>query len=867
MIHIFPKVNTPFDEDVRYPAVSLSEFFDRVWPYDAMAVPYRVPGAEAIPRLLVKEGHADLLRAKGCEPLLTYAILDLDNHGHEAWEKKLQAAAFLDGLLEDLPSTLQDTAGGYTTRAGVRLMWTLDPPVPVSLAKSLLVQLCALVEARTGVPVDPCSHEWSRFMRAPRARRDGVNLDPYVDAAPLLDGEVLKWQTLGFAPLTEGGTEAYDLGEIPDAPVQVTSLDWARADAPQWLQRGDAFPPEAGHTYPALRSTLARLAATGDITDPQLLYSMVLASTVATPSRSPEEAWKLAAWVAQRQGYSLARRTEEEAERPEEVALPTLSEWADVAPHVKVESIGDRRLLERLVAGTRPHRNREDTLAALSRGAELLARPLNHVAQVYRFLLPSAKDARKTTPEQLWTLCTSAVQLHRDKLKAYAETAAFVQRHPLLVSVRTGVYILNTQTQPYTYEHVHKDDLLPGMARQFLYPNLPKDLEVDFTQPLRNAFAEYGLTAKNLVYVSGQRGALLVKAGETWELHVGVHTLRVAVPEYDEGVDRWLRALGGADVEKFLDWLAALTYTRENPCAALYLHGPKGIGKSLLISGIASLWDDRPCDYNAIANGSWTSDLLTSPLVAADEGLKVGKFDRYRVAAEFRNYTANARHTVKQRFVGESTLLGCLRLIFCSNEGDSLPFEGSLDQEGIDAIAERILYVRAGGSAAQVLADIGGRTGVAHWVRHGEVGALGRHLLWLRATRVLKPDARFLVSGSGTDWHRRLAANQGRKPEVLELVLDMLAKATRDPTVHVLLDPENDCVLVNLDSVRAELKQPTAPRMTFKVAREELTKLSVGTERPRFAQGQRRALAIPVQAFIDTGLAERADFQPQGEGT
>ena len=57
------------------------------------------------------------------------------------------------------------------------------------------------------------------------------------------------------------------------------------------------------------------------------------------------------------------------------------------------------------------------------------------------------------------------------------------------------------------------------------------------------------------------------------------------------------------------------------PCAALYLDGGAGVGKTLLADGLARLWTTNGPTELAGVVGSFNDALLSCPLVFADEVL------------------------------------------------------------------------------------------------------------------------------------------------------------------------------------------------------------------------------------------------------
>ena len=86
---------------------------------DAMAVAYVVPGDELFPRL--NSSALPTLVSAGQEPLLNWVFLDIDNPGHAKWSDLGTAYLALAAAVE------ASGMGGYTTRAGLRLVAPVSP--------------------------------------------------------------------------------------------------------------------------------------------------------------------------------------------------------------------------------------------------------------------------------------------------------------------------------------------------------------------------------------------------------------------------------------------------------------------------------------------------------------------------------------------------------------------------------------------------------------------------------------------------------------------------------------------------------------------------------------------------------------------
>ncbi|MEI6805570.1 MAG: hypothetical protein WCK49_03575, partial [Myxococcaceae bacterium] len=90
--------------------------------------------------------------------------------------------------------------------------------------------------------------------------------------------------------------------------------------------------------------------------------------------------------------------------------------------------------------------------------------------------------------------------------------------------------------------------------------------------------------------------------------------MRDLAPVFSKNVDQYLRLLGADSQEQLLDWVSLVTKL-ETPCAALFLHGTSGAGKSLLALGLARLWTKgNPTQLKDVL-GSFNDSLSGCPLV------------------------------------------------------------------------------------------------------------------------------------------------------------------------------------------------------------------------------------------------------------
>ncbi|MEI6790904.1 MAG: primase-helicase family protein, partial [Myxococcaceae bacterium] len=244
--------------------------------------------------------------------------------------------------------------------------------------------------------------------------------------------------------------------------------------------------------------------------------------------------------------------------------------------------------------------------------------------------------------------------------------------------------------------------------------------------------------------------------------------LRLTTPEFNPEVDQYLRLLGGQYAEQLLDWVSLVTKLDE-PCAALFLHGASGAGKSLLTLGLSRLWTvGTPTQIRDVLS-NFNDALVGSPLVVADE--KIHSSNNKEVgSAELRNLIQEYSRPLRRKFQANSTLMGALRVIITANNTNVLGWKENLNGSDIKAIQDRILSIHVGSESANFLRAL------SHQQRCDFVDkdVIAKHALWLRDTRVHKGNVRFLVEGCDQSFHYSLVTNNGINSAVLHWLVGYL---------------------------------------------------------------------------------------------
>jgi hypothetical protein len=222
---------------------------------------------------------------------------------------------------------------------------------------------------------------------------------------------------------------------------------------------------------------------------------------------------------------------------------------------------------------------------------------------------------------------------------------------------------------------------------------------------------------------------------------MGVWQLRNLEPAFNEKIDHWLRLLAGDEYDALSAWLATVTNT-ERPNSCLYIKGPKAIGKSLLVDGLARLWGRKAVRYRDVM-ARFNDSFLKCPLVHLDEGLS-----DHTDSLRFREFISETEHVIETKGQPQYTLQGSARVIVTSNNANALKIQEALNTDDIDAISSRISWISTGSEAAQYLKRLHGRQTTTEWV---EDDLIARHVLWLKQTVEVETEGhenRFLVPGN-----------------------------------------------------------------------------------------------------------------------
>ena len=216
--------------------------------------------------------------------------------------------------------------------------------------------------------------------------------------------------------------------------------------------------------------------------------------------------------------------------------------------------------------------------------------------------------------------------------------------------------------------------------------------------------------------------------------------LRPLEPEYDAEVDAWLELLGNKRAGVLKDWIAGIR-RHDRPNCVLFIPGDPGVGKSLLVRGLARIWDcDGATDIRMVMN-NFNDELRRCPLVVVEEG-KWNRFDD--ITTKLRRFVTDTTRSINKKHLQTMELSGHLRLMVTANNFNL--FAGDqyvLTRADRDAIAQRFLEINPDPRAADFLnkLDPVERDGLAADNR------IAKHALWLAENRKVTSRGRFWVEG------------------------------------------------------------------------------------------------------------------------
>lgn len=236
----------PEYDDDRAGAASLLDILTRPYDLDVHFTAYTAN----VPR---RHTAGSLTRAEEAGVRMVAAVFDVDGEGHQATEE------WWKGELEKFKPLVTEGAFVYRTRGGYRIVYELADPFPVNTPADaerwtrLYLAWLAYLKAEHGIVADNRCKDWPHLYRAPRATREGVQLDFETFGDP---------EALGFWSTDEVDVAEYMIAPGPDKkPKNAESL--ASSVIASTSTRRDAAASMLGSAWPSEGRHGAQLALAG----------------------------------------------------------------------------------------------------------------------------------------------------------------------------------------------------------------------------------------------------------------------------------------------------------------------------------------------------------------------------------------------------------------------------------------------------------------------------------------------------------------------------------------------------------------------------------------------------------------------------
>ena len=320
---------------------------------------------------------------------------------------------------------------------------------------------------------------------------------------------------------------------------------------------------------------------------------------------------------------------------------------------------------------------------------------------------------------------------------------------PLVVHKGRSYYL---RIGEYWHGPVTRDDLAQDMLAilRSLYGVDVADfagLLATYGQPLREIEHSFTVARTTL----SPCGALIVRAGEVRQLEA----------RFDAVVARGIALLGGRYSGHLEHWIAGLL-RHDRSARALVLSGPGGVGKSLLLTGLARLWRGGYAKMSKVLGKQFNAEIARTPFVLADDedagenGQALAGFLRQAVTERVQSVERKG-HDVHQ-------LHGSVRFAVGTNDAMELvrgAVSHRLNDASVAAFADRLLHIPC---SADATGWWGGTEAEATSLVEDD--RIAMHALWL-AERHTEPLERFWTPAADESLHRLVTLSSGMRGEIL----------------------------------------------------------------------------------------------------
>jgi len=649
-------------------------------------------------------------------------VFDIDTPNHVTWDEYYPVDDFLKWFHFDLGKIIPwvlNYHALYTTKNGMRLIYALSEALPVDKAELRHIYLNNNLIQNGLTTADPTSSQWTRCFRLPRVLRDGLRSDQdknfriYVNPDHYLDTSQIPSATDPYTtniystikPFTETKP---DRQHAIDMSYQ-TNKHTGVKERPEWYKSAKKKLKKAKCYDPLFLDT--PLAEKGH-RNTTLLSSVGEAISILYPYNncSPAHIFSLFLPVI-------------DALEPDSAS----PDWSDILWRM----IGDCWQKEEA-----KQRNRE---VAITKDQALEQERIDSIV--------SGVQEWCNSPE-LWS--NEAISFVSKRLIAVQGTTCYVM-------TRSGRY--DSLGVPFSslvarIRHLGMEDMIK--TRTINSQGKEKAI------PSQELVNNHGIVVSAIEGRPCIEGGYLEPRGNESALIIPTYRRRKDIPaKFSADVDAWLRKLAGTRYLDLNEWIAwALAFEQGSICA-LSISGSPGVGKKLLLQGLAETLETCEIATAEDMTGTFNYGLFRTPFLNVDEGWP-SSLGRSDPADAFRHLVTGQPVMVNRKHLAPIKVFNPARVILTANDLGIIRRLGegkNLTPEALQGLAQRIRHIKVGMDAMIWLSERGGmrftgRPG-ARWIQ-GDTGEpsdhiLASHFLYLYNRRGERsPGTRLLVDGDIT---------------------------------------------------------------------------------------------------------------------
>lgn len=375
-------------------------------------------------------------------------------------------------------------------------------------------------------------------------------------------------------------------------------------------------------------------------------------------------------------------------------------------------------------------------------------------------------------------------------------------------------------------------------------PESPEDEARPVTRPLNDVIVDHGFS---ITHVRASR--LIESSRLEWRIMGGVKQMQQVLklpgmaediqPIADPVAEEFLSIFCGDNLSVMLNWFACY-FKIEAPLPALYIDGPPGCGKGLLLDALAQGTASKMSADFSDSLSDFQDHYADTPLLIVDEGMSSGS-NRKDIVEVLRRLIGGQFRKINLKGVKGMDIDGEWRLVMCANNADVLDIRKDLSSQDIEALNGRILYHHISDEQGQQLKDFFKRQGGRYGRPGGPAGTVAynlplkiiQHIKWLEQTREVEYGERFLVDAPATPWHEHLRVTTSGGIEVCKAInVALLEKRHVGRGTGVIVQQDRKRILVEaktFESFARNLLGQQAPRDVLKT----LKRLTTGETRPR----------------------------------